>query len=93
MEKRLVKIGEASALLGVTPQTLRKWEKTGELLPDRRSKTGTRYYDVNKLMGINNTGQPTVCYAAFPLMIKKQTWTDNKNCWKLIARPKAGAAK
>ena len=63
MEKRLVKIGEASALLGVTPQTVRKWEKTGELLPDRRSKTGTRYYDVNKLMGINNTGQPTVCYA------------------------------
>jgi predicted site-specific integrase-resolvase len=63
MEKRLVKIGEASALLGVTPQTLRKWEKTGELLPERRSKTGTRYYDVNKLAGINNAGQPTVCYA------------------------------
>ena len=63
MEKRLVKIGEASALLGVTPQTLRKWENTGELLPERRSKTGTRYYDVNKLAGIKNEGQPTVCYA------------------------------
>ena len=63
MEKRLVKIGEASALLGVTPQTLRKWEETGELLPERRSKTGTRYYDINKLVGINNEGQPTVCYA------------------------------
>lgn len=50
-------------MLGVTPQTLRKWEKTGELLPERRSKTGTRYYDVNKLAGINNAGQPTVCYA------------------------------
>ena len=63
MEKRLVKIGEASALLGVTPQTLRKWEETGELLPERRSKTGTRYYDIHKLAGINNEGQPTVCYA------------------------------
>jgi len=63
MEKRLVKIGEASAMLGVTPQTLRKWENTGELLPERRSKTGTRYYDVNKLAGINNAGQPTICYA------------------------------
>jgi putative resolvase len=63
MEKRLVKIGEASAMLGVTPQTLRKWETTGELLPERRSKTGTRYYDVNKLAGINNAGQPTICYA------------------------------
>ena len=50
-------------MLGVTPQTLRKWEETGELLPERRSKTGTRYYDVNKLAGINNEGQPTVCYA------------------------------
>lgn len=50
-------------MLGVTPQTLRKWENTGELLPERRSKTGTRYYDVNKLAGINNAGQPTICYA------------------------------
>lgn len=50
-------------MLGVTPQTLRKWETTGELLPERRSKSGTRYYDVNKLAGINNAGQPTVCYA------------------------------
>ena len=50
-------------MLGVTPQTLRKWENTGELLPERRSKTGTRYYDVNKMAGINNEGQPTVCYA------------------------------
>ncbi len=33
------------------------------MLPERRSKTGTRYYDVNKLAGINNEGQPTVCYA------------------------------
>jgi predicted site-specific integrase-resolvase len=63
MKKRLVKIGEASAMLGVTPQTLRKWEDSGELLPERRSKTGTRYYDVHKLAGINNEGQPTVCYA------------------------------
>jgi putative resolvase len=63
MKKRLVKIGEASEMLGVTPQTLRKWETTGELLPERRSKSGTRYYDVNKLAGINNAGQPTVCYA------------------------------
>ena len=50
-------------MLGVTPQTLRKWENTGELLPERRSQTGTRYDDVSQLAGINNEGQPTVCYA------------------------------
>ncbi|NBS17945.1 MAG: MerR family DNA-binding transcriptional regulator, partial [Gammaproteobacteria bacterium] len=32
MEKRLTKIGEAAALLGVSVDTLRKWEKSGELL-------------------------------------------------------------
>jgi len=33
MEKKLVKIGIAAEMLGTTPGTLRKWEKTGELLP------------------------------------------------------------
>ncbi len=33
-------------LLGTTPDTLRKWESTGELLPKRKTKGGTRYYDV-----------------------------------------------
>jgi DNA-binding transcriptional MerR regulator len=34
MEKKLVKIGEAAALIGSTPATLRKWEETGELLKE-----------------------------------------------------------
>jgi DNA-binding transcriptional MerR regulator len=38
MEKRLVKIGEAAKLLGTTPDTLRKWEASGELLPARKTK-------------------------------------------------------
>ena len=42
----LVKIGKAAELLGVSVQTLRKWEDSGELLPDRRSEGGVRYYDV-----------------------------------------------
>jgi len=50
MEKRLVKIGEAAALLVVSLETLRKWEKTGELLPDRKPKGGTRFYDAAKLL-------------------------------------------
>ncbi|TCG09497.1 hypothetical protein BZM27_05055, partial [Paraburkholderia steynii] len=32
MERRLVKIGEAAAMLGVAISTLRKWEETGELV-------------------------------------------------------------
>lgn len=43
MLNKFVKIGAAAKLLGVSIDTLRKWEKTGELLPDRKSKGGTRF--------------------------------------------------
>ena len=62
MKSRLVKIGEASRLLGTDPGTLRKWESTGELLPARKTKSGTRYYDVVELLGLSNNCSPTVCY-------------------------------
>ncbi|BCU07430.1 IS607 family transposase [Allochromatium tepidum] len=63
MERRLVKIGEAASLIGSTPATLRKWEKTGELLPARKTKGGTRYYAVADLLALGDTDAPTVCYA------------------------------
>lgn len=63
MCKRLVKIGEAARLLGTTPDTLRKWERSGELIPERKTKGGTRYYDAHALQGLQSTDYPTVCYA------------------------------
>lgn len=63
MEKRLVKIGEAAAMLGSSPDQLRKWEATGELLPARKTKGGTRYYAVSDLMGLSNEDAPTIGYA------------------------------
>ena len=63
MEKKLVKIGEAAKLLGTSPDTLRKWEATGELLPKRKSQSGTRYYDVAELQNLGDADAPTVCYA------------------------------
>jgi len=62
MDKRLVKIGEAASILGTTPATLRKWEETGELLPARKTKGGTRYYDTAELLGLSNEAAPTLCY-------------------------------
>jgi len=59
----LVKIGKAAEILGVDVQTLRAWEKSGELIPDRRSAGGVRYYDVGKVMGLGNEDTPTVGYA------------------------------
>ena len=63
MDKRLVKIGEAAALLGTSITTLRRWEDTGELLHARKTKGGTRFYAVSDLLGLQNVDAPTVCYA------------------------------
>jgi predicted site-specific integrase-resolvase len=59
----LVKIGKAAELLGVEVQTLRAWEASGELIPDRRSKGGVRYYDMGKVLGLGSEDMPTVGYA------------------------------
>ena len=50
-------------MLGVEVATLRKWEASGELVPDRKSAGGTRYYDVGKIMGLGNEDMPTIGYA------------------------------
>lgn len=63
MGNRLVKIGKAAEMLGTTPEVLRKWERTGELLPARKTRDGTRYYAVADLLGSANEAAPTLCYA------------------------------
>ena len=60
---RMIKIGKAVEMLGITIQTLHKWEETGELLPTRKSKSGTRYYDADKLLNLNDSDSPTIGYA------------------------------
>ncbi|MGN7614072.1 IS607 family transposase, partial [Magnetococcales bacterium HHB-1] len=47
---KLISISEAANLLGVSPGTLRRWEATGRLLPDGRTKGGQRRYDPGKLL-------------------------------------------
>ena len=59
----LIRIGAAARILGVTPQTLRKWESTGYLAPLRKSPGGTRYYSAGQLLGLQSDALPTVCYA------------------------------
>ena len=46
---RFIKIGETAKILGVSIQTLRRWEESGYLVPDRKSKGSTRYYNIDKL--------------------------------------------
>jgi putative resolvase len=58
-----VKIEKAAEMLGVEVQTLRTWEASGELIPDRRSKGRVRYYDIGKIMGLGNEDMPAIGYA------------------------------
>jgi len=61
---RFIKIGEAAKILGVSIQTLRRWEKRGYLKPDRISKGKTRYYNINQLIGKKTIESDlTVAYA------------------------------
>ena len=63
MYTKLIKIGEAAKILGSSPAQLRKWELTGELLPARKTKGGTRYYDSNTLLNSHSDSKITICYA------------------------------
>ena len=58
-----MKIGEAAALTGSTPATRRKWDATGEPLPARKTKGGTRYHAVADLLAPGDADAPTICYA------------------------------
>jgi predicted site-specific integrase-resolvase len=50
-------------MLGTTPRTLRQWETTGELLPARKTKGGTRYYSITDLSVVSDDNAPTIGYA------------------------------
>lgn len=61
---RFIKIGEAAKILGVSIQTLRRWEVTGYLIPHQKSKGNTRYYNLDELTGKNIIeNELTVAYA------------------------------
>ncbi len=63
---RLVSIGEASDVLGVSISTLRRWESVGKLIPDRTA-AGHRRYQLDKIKPgfLHATGEErrTVAYA------------------------------
>lgn len=53
-------MGEAAKLLGCNIDALRKWEKTGELIPDRKTLGGTRFYDAAKPLALDDADAPTI---------------------------------
>ena len=47
--QQYISIKEAADLLGVTPQTLRAWEKKGELVPYRNPINNYRVYKISQI--------------------------------------------
>lgn len=61
---RFIKIGKASEILGVSIQTLRRWESSKTFVPVKKTAGGTRYYDLDKLLGLKNIENDlTIAYA------------------------------
>lgn len=58
-------INKVAKQLNKSAQTLRNWEKTGELIPAYKTKSGYRYYteeQINKLLGIEEKERVTIGY-------------------------------
>jgi excisionase family DNA binding protein len=47
-QDRTMRIGEAASYLGVSVETLRRWDRDGSLIP-RRNRTGARFYTATQL--------------------------------------------
>jgi predicted site-specific integrase-resolvase len=58
----MLSIKKAGMLLGVTPKTLRVWEKEGKLF-SYKTKGGHRRYLESDLLGVSEFKKLTVCYA------------------------------
>ena len=49
MQRRYLSIKQAASIIGVTPLTLRNWDKTGKLKPFRNPINNYRYYRVDQI--------------------------------------------
>ncbi len=58
----MIGINEAAKLLGITPKTLRIWEKEGKVI-SYRTEGGHRRYNVSELIGSRGDKLLTVAYA------------------------------
>ena len=87
MSKKLVDIAEAAKALGVSTITLRRWEQSGKLIPER-TKGGHRRYDLNQLRpelyrNLSDENRMTIAYARVSSHDQKQDLERQKQVLEL----------
>ena len=66
----------------------------GELLPARKTKGGTRYYNVADIMESNTTESPTICYARVSSHDQREDLVRQQQMLEdLSVQPKDGVAR
>ena len=56
---KFLSIQQAAKFLGVSPQTLRRWEKSKKLAPSHRTQGGQRRYEAARLQLFDQKGKTT----------------------------------
>ena len=90
---RLLKIGDAAKVLGTAPATMRMWERSGELLPARRTRKGTRYYAMSDLPGFRSEAAATVGYARMSSHNRKADLDRQHAVLEACCAAKGGSAR
>ena len=84
---------DASDLLGVHPDTLRRWEEEGKIVAELTSG-GHRRYDVAKLLGTTEREGKTICYARFCTRPQKEDLQrQSKSAGRILRAYKDGNTK
>ena len=60
MDSKLLTISQAAEMIGVSVQTLRRWDDSGKLLSVRKKKTGNRYYTINDIKNYIDNNSKTL---------------------------------
>jgi excisionase family DNA binding protein len=82
---KFVSIQEAAKFLGVSTQTLRRWENEGKEIAVERTKGNQRRYDLSKMRPLATGADKlskgiTLALLEYPAMIKKKIYIDKKKC-------------
>lgn len=75
--RKFISVSEAAKIIGVSPQTLRRWDREGRLVADDRTAGNQRRYDITKLKPNayrveESKAVRTICYARVSSHDQKQ---------------------